>query len=271
MSAACERASNCREHTPGRCAPRRRRPPATCRSWRLAPDSYKHSDKKRGTIFNPVLEGIDWVLAADVLKLANEPAPQLPFEDHREPEDQEEALAHIAARKGRRFRRLPLILPIHRGDAVNAPDTDQAIEFLGTLFEGCPEGTVWLTSLVLPGRDGEVRSFASRDGDAIADFAARHNHPDRAMYFCPSALQPHAGGRSKETVGWITGLHADIDFKNHDAAPEEILRRLDQAALPASLIVASGGGLHCYWLLREAVAATGETVDARGGASAPAR
>jgi hypothetical protein len=45
--------------------------------------SYKHSDKKRGTIFNPVLEGVDWVPATDVLKLANEPAPQ--FEDHREP------------------------------------------------------------------------------------------------------------------------------------------------------------------------------------------
>jgi putative DNA primase/helicase len=144
---------------------------------------------------------------------------------------------------------------------VNAPDTDQAIEFLGALFEGCPEGTVWLTSLVLPGRDGEVRSLASRDGDAIADFAARHNHPDRAMYFCPSALQPHAGGRSRETVGWITGLHADIDYKNHDLDPMEIRRRIDQAALPASLIVESGGGLHLYFLLREAIAATPETME----------
>ena len=49
----------------------------------LGTRSYRHSDKKRGTIFNPVLEGIDWVLAADALRVANELPPQ--FEDHRDP------------------------------------------------------------------------------------------------------------------------------------------------------------------------------------------
>jgi len=43
--------------------------------------SYRHTDRKRGTIYNPVLAGIDWVPASTVKK-APEP-PQPAFEDHR--------------------------------------------------------------------------------------------------------------------------------------------------------------------------------------------
>jgi len=43
--------------------------------------SYKHTDRKRGTIYNPVLVGVDWV-PASAIKEAPEPA-QPAFEDHR--------------------------------------------------------------------------------------------------------------------------------------------------------------------------------------------
>jgi hypothetical protein len=33
----------------------------------LGVSSYKHDDKKRGTIFNPVFEGLDWIRASDLL------------------------------------------------------------------------------------------------------------------------------------------------------------------------------------------------------------
>jgi hypothetical protein len=59
----------------------------------LGARSYKHSDRKRGTIFNPVLTGVDWVHASAVtdkarddgqapLPLGDEGTPP-PFEDHR--------------------------------------------------------------------------------------------------------------------------------------------------------------------------------------------
>ena len=38
----------------------------------LGSDSYKHNDKKRGTIHNPVFEGVDWIRASDLL-LPREP------------------------------------------------------------------------------------------------------------------------------------------------------------------------------------------------------
>jgi hypothetical protein len=50
--------------------------------------SYKHSDRKRGTIFNPTLAGIDWVPASAVTDKGTGqtelPPEGPPFEDHRE-------------------------------------------------------------------------------------------------------------------------------------------------------------------------------------------
>jgi hypothetical protein len=136
---------------------------------------------------------------------------------------------------------------------VNPPDIDQALEFLAAVFGTTEDGNVWFSSL---SPTGDVCSLASRDADDIEGFLVRHNDPDRGSYFCPSALREGAKGRSKDAVQFITGIHADIDFKDHDKPPAEIRRAVDQTALPASIIVESGGGLHCYWLFREGLDAT---------------
>lgn len=136
-------------------------------------------------------------------------------------------------------------------------DTAEAIFALSTIFEGAPDGVVFLTAL---GPNGAVRSLASRDSDRIEEFLHRNDRPGAGLYFCVGTLRDGANGRSKANVGWIAGLHADLDYKDHDIAPEEILRRINQAALPASFVVGTGGGLHAYWLFREGEAATPETV-----------
>ncbi len=56
-------------------------------------------------------------------------------------------------------------------------------------------------------------------------------------------------------------LHADIDFKNVDLPPDEIKRKLGQLRLLPTIVVSSGHGLHAYWLLREAIIATPETIE----------
>ena len=48
----------------------------------LGARSYKHTDRKRGTIFNPVLTGINWVPASAVVDKGEEPTQPV-FEDHR--------------------------------------------------------------------------------------------------------------------------------------------------------------------------------------------
>jgi len=58
----------------------------------LGASSYKHQKKERGTIYNPVLLGVDWVPASEIANKPrqhplplNEPAPA--FEDHRDPKE----------------------------------------------------------------------------------------------------------------------------------------------------------------------------------------
>jgi Protein of unknown function (DUF3631)/RepB DNA-primase from phage plasmid len=136
-------------------------------------------------------------------------------------------------------------------------DVDTAIDALATLFEGAPEGAIFLTAL---GPNGAVHGLAARETDRVEAFLQRHDETGAGLYFCVGTLRDGGRGRSKSNVGWIIGLHADIDFKDHDRPPEEIRQRIGQTRLPASLMVETGGGVHAYWLFREAEAAAPETV-----------
>jgi hypothetical protein len=51
----------------------------------LSSSSYPHTDRKRGTIYNPVFEGIDWVRASDLL------LPREPGSDSEPPPDDDPA------------------------------------------------------------------------------------------------------------------------------------------------------------------------------------
>jgi hypothetical protein len=141
---------------------------------------------------------------------------------------------------------------------VNSPDIDQTLDFLTAVFGATEDGDIFFSSLSSNG--GGICSLASRDADAIETFVTKHNEPTRGSYFCPSVLRSDAKGRSKEVVQFLTGIHCDIDFKTVDKTPAEIRRAIDQTALPASVIVESGGGLHCYWLFREGLEATEDNV-----------
>src|SRR5215471_1450521 len=105
---------------------------------------------------------------------------------------------------------------------------DTAIAPLATIFENSWVGAAVLTAL---GETGAVHSLASRETDRIETFLQRHDRTGVGLYFCVSTLRDGANGRSKNNVGWIAGLHADVDYKDHDLAPEEIQRRLSATLL----------------------------------------
>jgi hypothetical protein len=141
---------------------------------------------------------------------------------------------------------------------VNSPDINQTLDFLAAVFGTTEDGFIFFSSLSLNG--GGICSLASRDTDAIESFLGKYNERTRGSYFCPNVLRSDAKGRCKDAVQFLTGIHCDIDFKNIDKPPAEIRRIVDQTALPASIIVESGGGLHCYWLFREGLEATEDNV-----------
>jgi putative DNA primase/helicase len=84
--------------------------------------------------------------------------------------------------------------------------------------------------------------------------AASHRHADQfACYFglCPR-VRPRG---DKKSVTHAPGLWADLDFKRFEDGEAGTLRSLAAFPLPPTWIVATGGGYHLYWQLREAVRA----------------
>lgn len=113
----------------------------------------------------------------------------------------------------------------------------------------------------------EVRLF--RDDKKDAPIVARDWYPDTAsligalprllatakpnnagIFF--GVLVRRARGHGKATdVRSGRVLWCDIDFKDFPGGEAEARARLASFASPPSIIVRSGGGLHCYWLLSE--------------------
>jgi hypothetical protein len=68
-------------------------------------------------------------------------------------------------------------------------DTDAAIDTLTAIFEGAPEGAVFLTAL---GPNGAVHSLAARETDRIETFVQRHDKAGVGIYFCVGTLRDGA-------------------------------------------------------------------------------
>jgi len=102
------------------------------------------------------------------------------------------------------------------------------------------------------------RHVTTRLPSHITSFAAKWDRPKRGLFFCVGTVQPGTK-RSKEYIVETIGLHADIDFKNVEGDPkrDEVVRKLEYLRLRPSVVVFSGGGLHAYWLFKEALPTQG--------------
>jgi hypothetical protein len=134
------------------------------------------------------------------------------------------------------------------------PQAIGPIEFLTALF-AFTEEPVYICSFTNERGEGAERHIMTRLPSQISGFINKWDKPGRGLFFCVSAVDHSAAKRNKETVRKTTCLHADIDFKlvdiKDETAREECLRQLARLRFPPSLVVFSGGGLHCYWLFKE--------------------
>ena len=139
-----------------------------------------------------------------------------------------------------------------------------ASHFLADMFGASTAAPVYISSLPnADAREREVgeRHVATRRPEDIEAFLRKWDRPDRAAYFCTATVQAGAMTRSKATLAELNGLHIDIDFKSITISAEEAERKLQQLMLLPSKVVASGGGLHAYWLFKEALPATPENIE----------
>ena len=114
-------------------------------------------------------------------------------------------------------------------------------DVLAALFSGC-EGLVEFRAL-----PSKARIFARADEtDAIAAWLRQHRQQN--TYWGVSTRRDRRTG-SLANCRQLGALFVDIDA---GARPvDDVRAELARVLVPPSIVLGSGGGLHCYWLLRE--------------------
>jgi hypothetical protein len=143
----------------------------------------------------------------------------------------------------------------------NTTTTKISTDFLTTLFSTSETGRVFIGSR--PNDDAaDIESpyeekFICRETSAaeLPEFLLTWDRPGRAMFFCTGILMDKATKRRKEYIKESCFLHVDIDLNKIDliGSVEELVTKLRGLRLPPSVIVATGHGIHAYWLLTEPV------------------
>jgi len=138
-----------------------------------------------------------------------------------------------------------------------------AAEFIVAMFGPHRSGRVYVASLPNIKNEGESeeRHILTRSSVQISDFTRRHDQPGEGCFVCVNPIKDKATRRAEETVILIICAHADIDFSKVEATPEEVERIVTGLSLPPSRVHHSGHGLHVYWFLKIAIAATPENND----------
>jgi hypothetical protein len=101
---------------------------------------------------------------------------------------------------------------------------------------------------------GPINELFADDKRRVRAFIEREDRPGRAVYECAIQLMDGATRRNSDSVASIDRIIIDIDFKDVDATPEQILHGLQTLPLPPCEIRDSGGGgYHAEYILKESV------------------
>jgi hypothetical protein len=136
-----------------------------------------------------------------------------------------------------------------------------AVAFLRDMFGASTKEPVYLSSLAnadAPASEVRERHAMLREPELVDRFIERYDRPNRGLFFCVATVRTGSKTRSKTTIAELALVHADIDFNKIVETPQEVEQRLTEAEFLPTCVVASGNGLHAYWVFREALPATSE-------------
>jgi hypothetical protein len=108
--------------------------------------------------------------------------------------------------------------------------------------------------VALPNADnslGTAKMIFTDSEAAVEDFLRKHDNIGWGIFECLGKFPPGTTKRNKETVGSLERLAVDIDFKNIEQSPEDILTVLTGLCLPPSEIHSSGHGYRLLFHLKE--------------------
>ena len=133
-----------------------------------------------------------------------------------------------------------------------------ATKFFNTLFQKALDqnfGDIEIRGFPKQGYQTQRYCDSSEDAAKIAyDFC----EAEMDVYF---GVNPRIGkAGSKENIHWLTAFHAEIDYgKDGHKKPseydtyDEALMAINNFEIKPTYIAHSGGGFHCYWVLKEPI------------------
>jgi len=118
---------------------------------------------------------------------------------------------------------------------------------LAALYTDLP-GTLELRAIAREG--GVVGQVFVDPADARAIAAFMRRYQVAHVYFGVALRKDDTSG-ALANCAVLPALFADVDFKQYAGGEDEARAALLRAAFPPTAVVASGGGLHAYWKLKE--------------------
>lgn len=131
-------------------------------------------------------------------------------------------------------------------------DYQQSLDFLNGLF-GETVQQVELRACHNVNKGVGIAPVFSRDAETWKAFCRRQDKAGQGVYFGVCTRREGAVSGNLSTVAECPALWVDIDCAKQEILGEEALSALQFLPFPPTMIVNSGGGLHGYWQLEEAV------------------
>ncbi|EQB03902.1 phage/plasmid primase, P4 family [Sphingobium sp. HDIP04] len=98
-----------------------------------------------------------------------------------------------------------------------------------------------------------AESLITRDSDALRDFCRRKDVDGIGVYFGACTRRRDADNGSAANAMTAPALWVDIDCVKQGLGGQQVIDALEFLPHRPTLIINSGGGLHAYWMLEEAV------------------
>lgn len=134
-------------------------------------------------------------------------------------------------------------------------DYTLSLDFLSGLFSGVTQQVELRACPNVKGEPGAAQIF-TRSRTEMQRFCERRDVDGIGTYFGVCTRREGAKNGGLEDIVECVALWADIDCLKQGIPGDEAIRALDFLPFPPSIVVNSGGGLHAYWQLEEAINVT---------------
>jgi P4 family phage/plasmid primase-like protien len=129
-----------------------------------------------------------------------------------------------------------------------------AINFFNALFEPSLESQCGEIEIRIFPKGGVPRCFFFGSESAAGEKAFDLCNAGENVYF---GINPRTDrGGKKENIKYLSSFHAEIDYgkeghnkSNKHQTYEECLKTIQEFQIEPTLVIHSGGGFHCYWVL----------------------